>query len=152
MPTSAPIRKRAFADAAGIERKAQLIDDPIERLKFLRQATTTTLAPARYHWGPLASLGLAAFLLCMRSDAHLRRQSDVRRIPNSIRFAERSLPDVWRVEDSKDFEVYSNGLRIETQLTVSNVPRSYPLLSQEGDEGLTKVTLDAPPAPTRSKR
>jgi len=35
------------------------------------------------------------------------------------------VPDVWKVEATKDWEIYSNGLRIDTRFAVSNRPRSY---------------------------
>jgi hypothetical protein len=35
------------------------------------------------------------------------------------------LPDVWQVEGAKDWEIYSNGLRVDNRFAVSNRPRSY---------------------------
>jgi hypothetical protein len=35
------------------------------------------------------------------------------------------LPDVWKVEGTRDWEIYSNGLRIDNRFSVSNHPRSY---------------------------
>ena len=134
MPLHVPEKLPGFRTAAWIERKAQNISDPIERLKYLRQATAGRApsrfgwAPVRLGWEPIAALCLVAVLLSMRSDAHFRRQAEIPRRVSSTR-AQAELPNVWRIEETKDFEVYSNGLRIENQLAVANKPRSYQLVS-----------------------
>lgn len=139
MSLIAPQKPRVFGNAARIERQAETIVDPIQRLKYLRQATAPP-PPAWRHWGPLAAFCMVVLLLSMRSDAHLRPQLDSRRTANAIRAARQEIPNVWRIESSRDYEVYSNGLRIENQLAVANEPRSYQLLSvgdwaRQGDRG-----------------
>jgi hypothetical protein len=135
MPFAATERPQVFRHAARIERNAQKIGDPIQRLRYLRQATAPQ-PPARRHWGPLTSFCLVALLLSLRSDAHLRRQPDDRRTPKTSRAARQEVPNVWRIEWTQDFEVYSNGLRIENRLAVANDPRSYQLVGlEDGDSG-----------------
>jgi hypothetical protein len=130
MSLIAPEKPRGFRNAARIERQAETIVDPIQRLKYLRQATAPP-PPVRIHWGPLTAFGIVAMLLTMRSDAHLQRPPDSRPTANAIRVVRQEIPNVWRIEWSRDFEVYSNGLRIENQLAVANDPRSYALVSVE---------------------
>ena len=38
------------------------------------------------------------------------------------------FPQVWQVEQNKEFETYSNGLRVERRFEVSFEPRSFPVL------------------------
>jgi hypothetical protein len=91
---------------------------------------------------------MVAFLLSMRSDAHLRPQPDSRRSANAIRAARQEIPNVWRIEWARDYEVYSNGLRIENQLAVANEPRSYQLVSVEDwTVGQTPWSARVPPDP-----
>jgi hypothetical protein len=132
MPVTAPEKPPIFLNAATIERKARQIGDPIQRLKYLRQATVAERPVPRRHWGPLTSFcGLALLAFSLRSDAHLRRQPDIPRTVSAIRMVKQEVPNVWRVEWSQDYEVYSNGLRIENRLAVANDPRSYRLVSLE---------------------
>jgi hypothetical protein len=128
-------RPEGIRNAARIERRAKKIDDPIERLKYLRVATEDPPAPRR-QWGPIIALAMVALPLTMRSDAHLRHQPEIHHSVASLRVKTPELPNIWRVEAGKDFEVYSNGLRIDNQLSVSNHPRSYQFVSVK--EGLVK--------------
>src|SRR2546426_685054 len=123
MSLTAPETLHRFRNAARIERKADSIADPIGRLKYLRQATAFH-APAsvRRRWGPIASLCMVVLLLSMRSDAHLRHPLDISRAARVLRVVKQDLPQVWIVENTREYEVYSNGLRIENQLAVSNKP------------------------------
>ncbi len=120
-----------FVNTTRIERAAKKIDDPIERLKYLRHATSEPAisAAAKRRWSRGAAFGLVAVLLCLRSDAHLRRSILPGTGSGAVRIVKQNLPNVWLIEEAKDYEVYSNGLRIEKQLAVANKPRSYPLLT-----------------------
>jgi hypothetical protein len=51
------------------------------------------------------------------------------RVPPGV--AARNTP-VWQVDKTSDSEVYSNGLRIDTRLTVPNRPRLYTVFQREG--------------------
>jgi hypothetical protein len=121
--------------AAAIERKAGKISDPIQRLQYLRQATTTPGDHAfNRRFQHLASILLLAAVVPLCSDARIRRQPDtLPRLP-AVRTASFDVPNVWVVETSRDFETYSNGLRIEDRLAVANKPRSFPLISRAGGQ------------------
>ena len=43
--------------------------------------------------------------------------------------------EVWRVEQTQDFETYSNGLRVENQYAVSHRPRAYRAYSRDDSGG-----------------
>jgi hypothetical protein len=143
MSLIAPEKPLGFRNAARIERKAQQIVDPVQRLKYLRLATAPT-PPARLHWGPLTSFCMVAMLLSMRSDAHLRRQPDSRPAANTLRVVRGEIPNVWKIEETKDYEVYSNGLRIENRLAVANDPRSYQLVRVKEAVGQTPWSARVP--------
>jgi len=108
-----------------VERRANLIRDPISRLRYLRRAMP---APPRPRRGiPALVLIATAFALAMvaipgeggRSGWVLRRE-----VPAPYREA-KVTPEksVWMVESQGAYEVYSNGLRIEIDGVVPNEPR-----------------------------
>ena len=78
-----------------------------------------------------AAFLLLAAVVSLRSDANVHHQFDLRAAPPSLHGAT-LVPDVWIVEENRDFETYSNGLRIENRLAVANEPRSYSLIAREG--------------------
>ena len=136
MPTEpqdfSALRKLAGSrDALRIDRQANQLTDPVERLLYLRQATTAAgFGHTRPRWRPAAAFLLLAAVVSMRSDANVHRQTDLRPAA-SVRIGHFAIPNVWIVEENRDYETYSNGLRIETKLAVSNQPRSYPLVARD---------------------
>src|ERR1039458_5411255 len=60
----------------------------------------------------------------------------LRTLPPVYRLELAAVPsaDVWSVEKASDFEVYSNGLRIENQYAVSHRPRAYVAFSRDNPE------------------
>jgi hypothetical protein len=58
------------------------------------------------------------------SDANVRRMLPAPPAPGS------NILNVWLVEKTNEFEVYSNGLRVETRLSVANEPRWYSLIAR----------------------
>jgi hypothetical protein len=48
----------------------------------------------------------------------------------AVRHPADDSPVVWPVEHTDEYDLYSNGLRIENSLAISNQPRSYSLLSR----------------------
>jgi hypothetical protein len=130
-------------NAAKIEWRAQQIADPIEKLRYLRQATAA-VPPSRRRWTWLAFflLVVVAVPLHTVSDANVRRPADLSlTLPPRLQSGT-DIPNVWLVEKTSQFEVYSNGLRIENQSSVSNEPRWYSLLSRDPGE---------PPGPGRAQ-
>jgi len=111
-----------------IEVAAQEILDPIQRLKYVRNATATEVKPdltrRRMVW-----LGLAAALLPAWSDnGRWRRTAAASKTVAANPRSTGGIPDVWPVEQTDAYDLYSNGLRIENGFTVANEPRSYILL------------------------
>jgi len=146
MSMIAPERSQEFHNAAHVERRARKIDDPVQRLKYLRAAAAITEAPKQRTWAvPAMAFSIVVLVLTMRSDAHLRAKPEIRRVTPTIRMAAPEVPNVWRVEAGKDFEVYSNGLRIDNQLAVSSRPRSYQLVPvEEGGKRLAGALVTTP--------
>src|ERR1700722_7686442 len=122
----------SFVNARKTELRALEIADPVERLRYLRQVTAT--APqSRIPWKLLAFFLLVAAVIPLHSvsDPNVSPVLDLRSPLQAMRPAGSNVPNVWLVDKSADFEVYSNGLRIETGLSVSGAPRWYSLLSRE---------------------
>jgi N-acetyl-anhydromuramyl-L-alanine amidase AmpD len=141
-----------------IERRAECIADPVERLRYLRRIT----APERQrHFGKhsVTWMTLAAALIlvpssrpkgsmasAMASNVPIVRQEQA----PSTKPAEAapqvpSTPErVWRVEKSSSTELYSNGLRVDVTLQVSNRPRAhFPIFAIAG--GREPVTTGSAP-------
>jgi hypothetical protein len=64
------------------------------------------------------------------SDANVRRTPDLTLPLQPPRRPGSALLNVWQVDKTNEFEVYSNGLRIENQLSVSTEPRWYSPLAR----------------------
>lgn len=113
-----------------IERQARGFSDPIERLRYLRRAAA---APRRLssRTGWIGQFALVMVMVTLRSDA-INRQSPRPRIrPAAAVSAISEMPDIWPVEQTAEYDLYSNGLRIENRLAISNEPRSYYLIARE---------------------
>jgi hypothetical protein len=113
--------------ASAIEWRARHIDDPLERLRYLRRTATRPSPYARFAsswkrwtWRTIPVAGLAAILLLPADTASKARP--LRTTPASAS-AVSAAPDVWPVEESPRFDLYSNGLRIENEFAVANEPR-----------------------------
>lgn len=102
--------------------RASRIADPVERLRFLRRHAPPVEAVAvsrqRYVWiaGGIAALGAA-----LGASYTITPPPE----PKAASAAPVSAPigNVWQVEAKPGYEVYSNGLRIETAESVSNGTR-----------------------------
>ena len=126
-----------WPEALPRERQASKIGDPVERLRLLREVTRDRqesssphrAVPPRPARPVLAALLLAAFA---------GTTSDALRPAFSTGFASMKAPaeapEVWLAEKTTDWELYSNGLRIEYRLAVSTRPRLYRLLPPPGSQ------------------
>jgi hypothetical protein len=130
-----------------IEWYAANITNPLERLQYLRQATQTKV-PARSHSRSLYRFAPVVMLLSVMQWGSVLPPRMHRETAQSPRSAPRvssvatgaavldpSLPDpsqVWLAEQTPEFEVYSNGLRIERRFEVANQPRWFSLLGRNG--------------------
>jgi len=114
-----------------IEWRAGSISDPVKRLRYLR-ATTVDLRPRPRRWKGLILAGLTALLVVPVHKANFEARPQVQArpafvvpLPEFEQPAAAGIDDVWLVERKPDYEVYSNGLRIETQATTPHLKRSY---------------------------
>jgi hypothetical protein len=63
--------------------------------------------------------------------AEIARPFSIRRpLLSAALYAATDTPVVWPVEQTSEYDLYSNGLRIENGLAISNQPRSYSLISR----------------------
>lgn len=123
-----------------VENKAAKIEDPIARLRFLQKTagpvagiSQAAAAPglpedkrprARWQVGVFAVV-LVSMLL---PGAKLSSSNDDPTPPSVPRATDGGIDvftNVWLVDKTKDFETYSNGLRIDDRYTVSNEPRVF---------------------------
>jgi hypothetical protein len=129
-----PIRK----SEARIEQRATRIADPIEKLSYLRREMHVQEAVDRRPVWKRLSFGVAMIVTVslllpapsVVSDVSSSWTRDVM-FPdeNSSRSAD-TFANVWQVEENDGSEVYSNGLRVETRLSVGNQKRFYQVLDR----------------------
>jgi len=129
---------------------ARQIHDPVWRLRYLQSVVPPLARPATraFRWklrrtiGLLAILALASVLAPLSlhrlgaANAASHTEPALRTLPPVYRLELAAVPsaDVWSVEKASDFEVYSNGLRIENQYAVSHRPRAYMAFSRDNPE------------------
>ncbi|MBI4876818.1 MAG: N-acetylmuramoyl-L-alanine amidase [Acidobacteria bacterium] len=122
-----------------LEWRARRIADPVERLRFLRRATSAGARPGRRKSARGRSLALILFVVLLlapvlpNSDANVPTIGRAAGIPPAASAPDR-LPDVWLVEKTGTQELYSNGLRIETGFTVAGLPRAYRVFDRQRRE------------------
>jgi len=134
-----------------LERRAKGIRDPVKRLRFLRRSIARRggpwtgqdldwgrrkpARPAIDRRGRLAPRPLAGILLLLLAVAG-PTGSDVNRLPHTPDpgTGRAEVPRVWLVERTAEFELYSNGLRVERGAVTSNRRRLPCLLPREWDE------------------
>lgn len=119
----------ASAHPSKIEQRAQKISDPIERLRYLRRSTAPAggLFPG---WKWAASLALALAIVPLGVHAFRREPTPSKKSVAPVLHPVTVTPVIWPVEQTSQFDLYSNGLRIENGLAISNQPRSYGLISR----------------------
>src|SRR2546426_10521694 len=106
-----------------IEWRADRIQDPIGRLRYLRSTTDRSWRQRRSRIGLrlgavlLTAIGASCFLLRARMAAP-PLPDFARRIPAPPAPGFEALLEVWPMEQNRDFETYSNGLRIENRHAV----------------------------------
>ncbi len=113
-----------------VEWRAGRIDDPVLKLKYLRSVAPRLEKSNRRMHVCLRFLPLVLVFVTV-SACLVRAMVQVEPLPPHIRhikapvLGSEGLPDVWQVEGTKDWEIYSNGLRIDNRFSVANHPRSY---------------------------
>ena len=114
-----------------IEWRAQQYRDPIQRLAYLRRAAnsgTSNRRPLVYKYSAMALL-LTVFLVS-RTQTVLDLNASYPRSQRNlkapvIKQSNQAFAPAWLVEKGRDYEIYSNGLRIENRFLTPNEPRSY---------------------------
>src|SRR5579864_1952287 len=123
-----------------VEKRAAVIDDKIERLRFVRQSIAAHEAAAqRSLTGHQASrrrfylalrivsmaVLLAVGLVPQASRGVSRRPMASAAAPARPVAAEAPAPKVWLVERQASVEIYSNGLRVDNEFLTSTRTRAY---------------------------
>lgn len=130
-----------------VDWRAKRISDPIERLRFLRRTAPYATVPLE-GWYRSIAIGLTALLMAgFAVPPLLRSVRGVQggTIPAEIALIPRAahpdrLPDVWLVERKADYEIYSNGLRVETQAVAFEQARRYAVARRQAPETWKRVT------------
>lgn len=136
-----------------VETRAGRIQDPVERLRFLRREMWVPRQPgpvAAPRWrGGLLIAGLVALVgIVPLPTGTAETVKGERLVAHSSENAlAASVPHVWLVDKSDSTELYSNGLRIDLAFAVANRPRNrFPIFSLAGgpepvDEGSKPVGI-----------
>lgn len=110
-----------------VEWKAGKIEDPVARLRYLQRRMgrgSRNTNRRRRRW---KVLGLVPLLACLLIPGYKASSTKDQLPPPPIPHISASgadvFPDVWLVDKTKDFETYSNGLRIDDRYAVSNEQR-----------------------------
>ena len=121
-----------------IESRARRINDPVQKLRYLRWAMDQDHLPPAWGGGPGRSRW-GWMVLVILLVAPIPTVSDVP--PPRPRVERRAIiikprpagqrPSIWLVERNKDYEVYSNGLRIDKRYTIANEKRHYPVYDRK---------------------
>ena len=135
-PEIAPERKRADP-RSWVEQRALEIDDPVERLRYLRQAMKAPAARKRRRGSATIALLIVPLLVGL-TPARIQSVESIPQVlhaepPPAPVWDNTDIANVWRVEATKSAEVYSNGLRIELAYATNNRPRGrFPIYSPDG--------------------
>jgi N-acetylmuramoyl-L-alanine amidase len=123
-----------------IERKAGQIIDPVERLRYLQRSSAVLqprLQPAvSWRQRPLPAIAFALLLVCLLTPgytaSHTKPAFSLGSITRVSAASVDTIPDVWLVDKTNDFETYSNGLRIDDRFTAPNQKRVFYPVYQRG--------------------
>jgi hypothetical protein len=136
-----------------IEWRATAIRDPIEKLRYLRLVTSPASTPglgpeARRLW-LVGVISLALAILSGNAGFNTGPRPSVRPLvlppPVVVSRTWDSSSGVWLVNQRDGAETYSNGLRIDNGLAVSNIPReSYRVFERDHPDILHSHWKDAP--------
>lgn len=122
-----------------IDARASRIEDPIAKLRFLRESNRrvgqmeTVLGRPQYWWLHNRKFWLAVlFVLSVPTLTYFRAAVPLAAPLDTVAKAagRRAIPEapiekVWLVDTKNGIETWSNGLRIETRFATTNRPREY---------------------------
>jgi hypothetical protein len=122
-----------FDRAPRIDRRARRINDPVERLRYLRREMAR---PRRRRPEVLRHLSLLAIpmIVAIAPRPNSAGSAETVAIERRLLIPPRisppppvstTAPKIWRVEHSATTDVYSNGLRVELGFLISNRPRAH---------------------------
>lgn len=127
-----------------LEWRARRFEDPADRLQFLRRnvsGRTEATKPARTRRSALVIVvTLGAVLLSIWGGTLLRRIAVADEKPagparpsvSAWKPVRQAAGKIWLVQNTAQFELYSNGLRIEEQYATSTAPRRYLAFARRG--------------------
>lgn len=143
-----------------IERRASQIEDPVAKLRFLREsqakveAVEGVLSQPKYWWVRSKKVWLGVLvLLALPTVTLMRSTSGNVVIPSTITptgFKKLNTPDIpvekiWLVETKAGVETWSNGLHIDTKFRTPNRPRQrYAWNWRQANAPLTQLTEQNP--------
>jgi hypothetical protein len=121
-----------------IECRARFIRDPVEKLRYLRRAAGEPVpARKRREWSSCRRLSPALIVVLLLvpiptvSDVPMFRGLEGSPPVTTDTAPAEPVSRVWLVDQKDEFELYSNGLRIENGHVVTGEPRPYPVLDRE---------------------
>jgi hypothetical protein len=143
---------RQFEPEPLVDWRAARIEDPVEKLTYLRRKMEPRPQPgARAGWRRFLIGGLMAGAIFLLLPAHgvisdvspqvSRRHSFPERLSNAT---PQSFQDVWLVEENEKTESYSNGLQIDNTYLVTNQKRFYQALKRTDDFAVTEEWKSEP--------
>lgn len=131
----------------GLEWRANLFRDPVARLRYLRRATAPRRSWRHWHFHPLR-IQAWALLLALASIPYVVSDASTHGYPRArAHSAPAPLREVWQVENTGEYTVFSNGLRVENQFTIPTRPR----LESAGIVFHTTESLQLPLEPARNQ-
>ena len=132
--TMGPKRQPESDSRPVVDWLAGQIHDPVAKLRFLKVVTAHSRpdpgnSKAHRRYIPVALLCVVAVLFLLKAKARVEANAPqttvvVPALPAASRAAG-GPPAIWQVEKTAEFEIYSNGLRVETRYEVSTHPRRY---------------------------
>jgi hypothetical protein len=130
-----------------IEWRAGRIGDEVEKLRFLQRVSRFSPPTPRLHLRRVTMSAVALIAAALASTSQLSNAVVYGKIRPAIRPAgagRAAFPDVWLVEQRADYEIYSNGLRVERLLEVQGKPRHYGLIDRSAPDGGIRLWRSEP--------
>ncbi|MBL8234192.1 MAG: N-acetylmuramoyl-L-alanine amidase [Bryobacterales bacterium] len=120
-----------------VEWRAERISDPVERLRFLRKTAPYATLPGKRLYRILVILSSVLLMGGFALPPIIRSFRSLQGSPVAVLLRPGAAPaadrvaDVWQVERKPDYEIYSNGLRVETQGAVFEQARKYAIAPRQ---------------------